>query len=290
MGVYNKTYNFEVIDFDKELSKNRPVFTKEMFGEDAWLPTDKLKIDIKVQRELQETHVQKLLRKFDPAAFGRISVAKREDGYYYVQDGQHRLEMAKRLFLDEVPCVITNLESVRDEGRAFIKINENSAKVTGIDKYRIGVSSEITEYLRVKECCDYAGLRIGSGPNYVNCVSAIYRCVNSATLLSSIEYNMQSTKYALKILKDSFGVEGINQVTVQGMFIFTKAYIMGDIIDMLTVIERLSKCNIKELIETAYEMKNNGRGKVYSYAAYLFVNEYNRNLKSNRKLPMLIEM
>lgn len=290
MGVYKNDYNFEIIDFNKEISNQRPIYTKEMFGKDAWIPTNKLKIDIKVQRELQETHVQKLVRKFDPAAFGRISVTKREDGYFYVQDGQHRLEMAKRLYLDEVPCVITNLESIRDEGRAFIKINENSAKVTGIDKYRIGVSSEITEFLRVKECCDYAGVRIGTGPNYVNCVSAIYRCINSATLLSSIEYNLQATKYALKMLKDSFGVEGINQVTVLAMFIFSKAYIMGNIIDTMTVTERLSKCNIKEIMTTAYEMKSNGTGKVYSYVAYLFVNEYNKNLKANRKLPMLIEM
>ena len=149
----------EFIDVEKEISK--PVkFTKEMFGIDAWIPVDKLKVDIRVQRELQDTHVTRLQRKFDPAAFGRLSVSPREDGYYYVQDGQHRLALAKAVGLTEVPCIIHSLESLRDEGRAFIKINENSAKISGIDKYRIGVASEVVEYLRVKECVDYAGLSV----------------------------------------------------------------------------------------------------------------------------------
>lgn len=290
MTVNLNDYNFEVIDADKEITKNRPKYSKEMFGKDVWLSTKELRIDMRVQRELQECHVDKMLKKFDPASFGRLSVTKRADGYYYVQDGQHRLEMARRLSLEEVPCVVNNLVSVKDEGHTFIKINQNSAKVSGIDKYRIGVSSEIPEYLRVKECCDYAGVRIGSGPNYVNCVAAINRCINSATLMTSIEYNMKAMKYSLKLLKDCFGVEGINQVTTLGMFIFVKTYIMEGITDTTSVVDRLHKVNIRDIISKAHDMKTNGTGKVYSYVAYLFLTEYNRNLKSTRKLPVRIEI
>ena len=79
-------YNYEIIDVEKEISK--PIrYTKEMFGEDAWIRVDKLKIDIRVQRELQDFHVDRILRKFDPSSFGRISVSPREDGFYYV-DGE----------------------------------------------------------------------------------------------------------------------------------------------------------------------------------------------------------
>ena len=287
MDIMNTKVEF--IDVDKEVSK--PIkYTKEMFGVDMWIPIDKLKVDIRVQRELQETHVDKLHKKFDPAAFGRISVSPREDGYYYVQDGQHRVALAKAVGLTEVPCIVHSLESLRDEGRAFIKINENSAKITGVDKYRIGVASEVVEYLRIKECVDYAGLRIGTGINCINCVSAIYRSVNSATLLSSIEANMRSMKKTLYILNKCYGIDGINHLTVQGMFLFAKTYLETGYTDVETCISRLKNINIKDLISKAYDMKENGRGKTVSYVAYLFLVEYNKKLKPTNKLPMHIEV
>jgi hypothetical protein len=279
----------EFIDVDKEISKPRK-YTREMFGIDMWIPVDKLKVDIRVQRELQDTHVDKLQKKFDPAAFGRISVSPREDGYYYVQDGQHRVALAKAVGLTEVPCIVQSLESLRDEGRAFIKINENSAKITGVDKYRIGVASEVVEYLRIKECVDYAGLRIGTGINCINCVSAIYRSINSATLLSSIEANMRSMKKTLYILNKCYGIDGINHLTVQGMFLFAKTYLETGYTDVETCIGRFKNINIKELISRAYDMKENGRGKTVSYVAYLFLVEYNKKLKPTNKLPMHIEV
>ena len=280
---------FEFIDVDKEISK--PIkYTREMFGIDMWIPVDKLKVDIRVQRELQDTHVDKLQKKFDPAAFGRISVSPREDGYYYVQDGQHRVALAKAVGLTEVPCIVQSLESLRDEGRAFIKINENSAKITGVDKYRIGVASEVVEYLRIKECVDYAGLRIGTGVNAINCVSCIYRAINQATLLSSIEANMRSMKKTLYILNKCYGVEGINHLTVQGLFLFAKTYLETGHTDVETCINRFNNINIKDLIARAYDMKNNGKGKTISYVAYLFLVEYNKKLKPTNKLPMHIEV
>jgi hypothetical protein len=287
MNILNTKVEF--IDVDKEISK--PIkYTREMFGIDMWIPVDKLKVDIRVQRELQDTHVDKLQKKFDPAAFGRISVSPREDGYYYVQDGQHRVALAKAVGLTEVPCIVQSLESLRDEGRAFIKINENSAKITGVDKYRIGVASEVVEYLRIKECVDYAGLRIGTGVNAINCVSCIYRAINQATLLSSIEANMRSMKKTLYILNKCYGVEGINHLTVQGMFLFAKTYLETGHTDVETCINRFNNINIKDLIARAYDMKNNGKGKTISYVAYLFLVEYNKKLKPTNKLPMHIEV
>ena len=287
MNILNTKVEF--IDVDKEISK--PIkYTREMFGIDMWIPVDKLKVDIRVQRELQDTHVDKLQKKFDPAAFGRISVSPREDGYYYVQDGQHRVALAKAVGLTEVPCIVQSLESLRDEGRAFIKINENSAKITGVDKYRIGVASEVVEYLRIKECVDYAGLRIGTGVNAINCVSCIYRAINQATLLSSIEANMRSMKKTLYILNKCYGVEGINHLTVQGLFLFTKTYLETGYTDVETCINRFNNINIKDLIARAYDMKNNGKGKTISYVAYLFLVEYNKKLKPTNKLPMHIEV
>ena len=74
------------------------------------------------------------------------------------------------------------------------------------------------------------------------------------------------------------------------MYIFCKTYLETGLTDVDTTIERLKKVNVKDLIARAYDMKENGRGKTISYVAYLFLIEYNKNLKISNKLPMHIEV
>ena len=260
-----------------------------MFGEDKWISIDKIKVDIQVQRELQETHVSRILKKFDPQAFGRLTVSLREDGYYYCSDGQHRLECAKQLGLKEVPCIVVSNISLKQEGESFIKVNEVSAKVSALDKYRIGVSSEITEWLRVKDCLDFVGLEAGTGINKVSCLSVIYKSINSATLLSSIDKNISVCKRALYILKNTVGVKGITNQMYNGMSIFVRHYIMSGETDVNTVVERLSKIDAKALTSKAQDMReNSAKGKIDSYVAYLFWVEFNKGYKV--KLPLKIEV
>ena len=91
---YNN-YNYDFIETDKIKSEvNTTKFEKYMFGREEWIRTDRIKVDLAVQRELQETHVSRILKKFDPQSFGRLTVSLRQDGYYYCSDGQHRLECA----------------------------------------------------------------------------------------------------------------------------------------------------------------------------------------------------
>lgn len=149
---------FTMLDYVKEITElSKPIterYKKEMFGVEMWLPINEIKVDIEVQRDLQPSHVQKIIRKFDPSAFGRLTVTQREDGHYYCTNGQHRLRALETLGFTQAPCIVVKLYNKKDEGLNFININEQSAKVSNIDKYRIGVSSEIEPWLRVKEWCD----------------------------------------------------------------------------------------------------------------------------------------
>lgn len=285
MNNYNN-YNYDLIKVDGLSSK---AYNKSMFGKEMWIDTNLIKIDISVQRELQETHVSKILKKFDPQAFGRLTVSKREDGFYYCSDGQHRLNVARRLGLSEVPCIVVNSHSIVDEGENFIKVNEVSAKVSALDKYRIGVTVGNAEWLRVKECLDYAGVEAGTSVNKVNCLSLLNKAINSATLLSSIEKNVFVAKKSLYILKNIVGTKGMTNQMVSGMMIFVRHYILTDLTDTNTTIERLKKIDYKAITSKAQDMKENStRGKIDSYVAYLILTEYNRNLKV--KLPIKIEI
>ena len=73
------------------------------------------------------------------------------------------------------------------------------------------------------------------------------------------------------------------------MIIFVRHYILTDLTDTNTTIERLKRMDYKAITSKAQDMKyNSSRGKVDSYVAYLMLTEYNRNLKV--KLPIKIEV
>ena len=294
---WKEEYNYTLIDFEKELKETKkPVnqrFTKEMFGKEMWIPLEKLRIDMSVQRELQEAHVQKMLKKFDPSAFGRLVVTQREDGYYYITDGQHRKTLLERLNIKEAPCVVVNLYDLRDEGLNFININQQSAKVSNIDKYRIGCSSMLTDWLRVKEVIEYIGCKAGTSRNDVSCVSAIYKIVNSSKLETSRERDILAAKKSLFILKNTWGMESITHAMVNGMYIFVKHHLLiNDDTTITDVVDRLSKkANWKDINSKAQSMRenNNGSGRLYSYIAYQLYVEYNNGMKRNR-LPLRIHL
>ena len=286
---------FTMLDYEKEITEiNKPAterFTKEMFGKEEWVKISDIKVDIEVQRELQESHVQNIIRKFDPTAFGRVTVTQRDDGKYYCTNGQHRVRALERMGFDYCPCIVVNLCSLKDEGQNFIKINEQSAKVSNIDKYRIGVSSEVREWLLVKEALDFCGLKVATGEGGVSCVSVIYKILNSSKLETSRQRDMEAMKKSLYILKTLYGIKGITNSVLQGMFIFVKTHIMSGDTTVNDVISRLTGSNYKEFSSKANSLKdsNGGKGKVASYIAYLMFVEYNRGLKRNQ-LPLKIHI
>ena len=291
-------FNYELLDVDVEiLETKKPIqerYTREMFGVEKWIDINKIKVDINVQRELQDTHVQNIIKKFDPSAFGRLVVTQRQDGFYYVTDGQHRRKVLELLGVSHAPCVVVNLCDIKDEGLNFININQQSAKVSNIDKYRIGCSSLITEWIRVKEVVDYIGCTVGTGSGKINCTAALYKLVNNSKLDTSRERDILLTKRSLLILKSVWGIDSITHAMVNGMFIFLKyhTYLNQDA-TFNDIIDRLSsrKISWKDISSKAHAMKetNNGSGKLYSYIAYSLYVEYNNGLKKNR-LPLRIEI
>lgn len=286
---------FTMVDYVKEITElSKPVterYKKEMFGEEQWLPIKDIKVDIEVQRDLQNSHVQKIVRKFDPTSFGRLTVTQREDGSYYCTNGQHRLRALEILGFTQAPCVIVKLYSKKDEGLNFININEQSAKVSNLDKYRIGVSSEIESWLRVQECIESVGLKVGSGEYGVSCVSVIYKIINSSKLDTSRQRDIEAMKKTLYILNKVYGTKGVTNVNVQGMYTFVKYHVQSGDTSTSEVVDRLKGTHYKDFSTKANSLKdsNGGKGKLVSYVAYLFYVEYNKGLKRN-KLPLKISI
>lgn len=96
-----------------------------------------LQIDTTYQREISEERVLALASAWSWLAFGALSVAKRPDETYFVFDGQHRLEAAKRrVDIRELPCIVFELDDMPKEAIAFYFANCNRRSVTVFSKLR----------------------------------------------------------------------------------------------------------------------------------------------------------
>lgn len=292
----------EVKDVKEILDKNqitinlKPEITRADFGKEVWISLDDLVLDEDTQRSPMENHVKKIAKNLDPKAFGRISVSLRSDGKYYVTDGWHRTLACKSLGMKEVPCIVIEnktdeiKKAKKNDALQFLKINENSSSVSAIDKYKIGVSGEVEEWLRVKECVESNGLKVGTSASRVNAVASIYKYVNSSKNPETIAKKMDHMKLAIGILNDITGVLGITNISINAMCLFVREYISEGMITRKDAMNAFSKVDLRQMITNAQTLKNtNTGGNVITSLAYLLYKEYNNHTKGE-KLPPRFEI
>lgn len=268
-------------------------FQSKDFGVEMWIPTEELKIDEETQRGIMVGQVEKIINEFNPSSFGRITVSKRKNGYY-VTNGQHRLVALRKIGIPTAPCIVIEnpYEEEKDirkfDAINFLEINQNSQAVRAIDKYRIGVSAQLQDWLNVKQVIEENGLRAGTTRNSINALACIYRYINSSKNPNTIEKRMGQMSKAIKILNETVGVPNITHVSLQAMCIIIREYVDTEITTVDKLITRFNKIEIQKLLNMAITMKNNGTQKnVVTGLAQMLVQEYNnRCRKVEDKLPL----
>lgn len=286
----------EILEKNQMTINLKPELTRADFGVEKWIDLEDLVLDEDTQRSPMENHVKKIAKNLDPKAFGRISVSLRSDGKYYVTDGWHRTLACKSLGIKEVPCIVIEnkteeiKKAKKNDALQFLKINENSSSVSAIDKYKIGVSGEVEEWLRVKECVECNGLQVGTSASRVNAVASIYKYINSSQKPELIAKKMEHMKIAIGILNDITGVLGVTNISINAMCLFVREYISEGIITVEDAMNAFSKVDLRQMITSAQTLKNtNSGGNIITSLAYLLYKEYNQHSKGE-KLPPRFEI
>jgi len=105
----------------------------------AWLPVAKVRADERYQRTLESRRSQKLIdllvAKFRWAAFGSLLATDDGDGGWYVIDGQHRLEAARRLGIAHVPASVLKNMTVEEAASSFVSANGSRVTVNQFALY-----------------------------------------------------------------------------------------------------------------------------------------------------------
>ena len=268
-------------------------FNSKDFGVEMWLPTEELMIDEETQRGLMVSQVEKIINEFNPSSFGRITVSKRKNGYY-VTNGQHRLIALRKIGINKAPCIVIDnpyeneKEIKKFDAINFLEINQNSQAVRAIDKYRIGVSAQLPDWVNVKQVIEENGLRAGTTRNSVNALACIHRYINSSKNPKTVNRKKSQMSKAIRILKETVGVPEITHVSLQAMCIIIREYVDTKITTVDKIITRFNKIEMQKLLSMAITMKNNGTQKnVVTGLAQMLVQEYNNKCRRQEdKLPL----
>lgn len=122
------------------------------------IPVKELKVDTEYQRPLTGSRVDKMAADWSWVACGSITVALRGSGAgdYYVIEGQHRVEAAKRAKIAELPCMVFESMTHIDEAQGFLDTNTARRGMSVIDRYRALLVIEDSTALRAKELLEQA--------------------------------------------------------------------------------------------------------------------------------------
>lgn len=138
-----------------------------------FIPKTELRVEERYQRDLNADRANAIARDFSWPAFGVLLVALRAHVYWIV-NGQHRHAASlKRHDVNEVPCIVFESASLKDEAGTFLASNAGRP-VGHIDRFRAELISESASALLVNKLIASHGLRVAkAGPGSVACVKLL---------------------------------------------------------------------------------------------------------------------
>lgn len=133
-------------------------------GELKYINKEKLLVDERYQRTANRNRILNIARNWSWVACGTITVADRE-GEYYVIDGQHRVIASQsRADISSLPCVVFQVEALRDEAAGWIHANTNRKVPTSQERFRASLVSGDPNAIYLQETFNRLGFKIVNAP------------------------------------------------------------------------------------------------------------------------------
>jgi hypothetical protein len=142
---------------------------------------DDMEPDTKFQRPTKVSQVESIVKKYDDAQLGVITVSWR-DGKYQVIDGAHRAKSLRDLGYTHAYCVVLNGLNLAQEADYFRKQNQDRRQTTIGDNFKAGITAEDEQVIRINEIAMSHGFHIGTGvrkSHRLRALTAVYDIVNN---------------------------------------------------------------------------------------------------------------
>lgn len=148
-------------------------------GDLRYIHKSKLHIDHRYQRDnVSNARVLEIARDWSWMACGVLLVVqRRNDGKYWVFDGQHRaLAAHKRDDVGDLPCCVFQGESIESEADAFLRANNTRGPMQKVDAFKAMLVSGDEVAIAVRDMVSRSGYEIkrgGGGSGVVSCVGTL---------------------------------------------------------------------------------------------------------------------
>jgi len=100
------------------------------------------------QRATNDGQVADIVREFDEAKLGILTVSLR-DGSYHIVDGLHRSKALKALGYTHAPCIVLTGMTYEQEAAYFRKQNRNKRSIITFDDFKAGLEERDEECVKI---------------------------------------------------------------------------------------------------------------------------------------------
>lgn len=126
----------------------------------VFLPVSELRIDAGYQRPLR-SKVRRMVQMWNYDLCDVVLVSYR-DGKFYVVDGQHRVEAARRVGVEMLACQLLEGLTRIDEARRFVAQNTTASTLSPYDTFGANLLLGDPIDTAIKEICDKWEIKIGT--------------------------------------------------------------------------------------------------------------------------------
>lgn len=210
-----------------------------------------LNTDMSYQSPVKEAQVKKIVKHFDPQKLHTIVVNKRENGQFYIIDGQHRVQALKELGIPVVDATVHEGLSHAKEAEMYYGINDRPAKSPN-SKGKSKLQFNDLEALEIEEAVTSAGLKIDYDKNLrTNGYITAYAALQSIHK----QYGKDFLEVLLLTIRRAFGTESrcYQAFILRGFANFIGKY--GRQIDFNHLINRLNELGFESFIQETNKHK-----------------------------------
>lgn len=249
---------------------------------------DQLNIDHNYQRPVSPTMVNRIVKAFDSRLFGIITVARRDDGTYWVLDGQHRVAALIKMGKGHiaVPCEVLTGLSMEDEARVFHLRNANKKTMTPQEKFRGALSAGDERAIRIDAAVRAAGFQINLDTSELHGG----RIPATAALEHTVkQYRDGHLGMTLDLIRTTWGAEnGPRGHLIQGVAYLL--YLYRDTLNIKRFIEKLSDLTLEHVYSLAKKYRESTKVPTSIAVCAVLIDRYNHKLHQKNQLPDPITM
>lgn len=160
------------------------------------IPLELLKIDHEMYQRPLQRHVRTIAKGWKDDKCDPLMVNYRNDGFFYVIDGQHRYEAALMRGIESLVCVIFVGLTIKEEADLFTEQNEGTKKLSPYDTYKANLCRGEAIDTQIQEACNNYGIRVEKA----NLVKTLKSVTAARSIVKS--YGKESLDWIFNLLQD----------------------------------------------------------------------------------------